>query len=113
MSIKVIMEALKAGPTEGPWTIEIGELPSVAIANDVMLLAKTLGGNDDANAAFIAACNPTAIRALLQRLDEAEAARDRYASESAQHFIRAREWAERAGEMEADVRALLARLENP
>lgn len=72
MSIEAIKEALEAGPTDGPWTVELGGSPSVAIANDVMLLAKTLGDNDDANAAFIAACNPVAIRELIERLEEAE-----------------------------------------
>jgi hypothetical protein len=79
MSIEAIKEALKAEPTDGPWTVEVGDSPSVAIANDVMLLAKTLGDNDDANAAFIAACNPTAIRALIERLEAAEKDAARYA----------------------------------
>lgn len=42
------------------------------------------------------------LLAELRRLAAVEAARDRYASESAQHFIRAREWAARAGAMEAE-----------
>jgi uncharacterized protein YerC len=78
MSIEAIKEALKAGPTEGPWTVEVGESPSVAIANEVMLLAKTLGDNDDANALFIAACNPAAIRELIERLEAAEKDAERY-----------------------------------
>lgn len=47
----------------------------------------------------------------LRRLAAVEAERDRYAAESAQHFIRAREWAERAGAMEAERDQLRAEVE--
>lgn len=46
--------------------------------------------------------------AELRRLAAVEAERDKFASESAQHFIRGREWAERAGQMEAERDALQA-----
>ena len=52
------------------------------------------------------ACNEAA--AELRRLAAVEAERDKFASESAQHFIRGREWAERAGQMEAERDALRA-----
>ena len=51
------------------------------------------------------ACNEAA--AELRRLAAVEAERDKFASESAQHFIRGREWAERAGQMEAERDVLL------
>lgn len=51
-----------------------------------------------------------ALQALTNSTENAEllAERDRFASESAQHFVRAREWAERAGQMEAERDALRA-----
>ncbi len=47
----------------------------------------------------------------LRRLSPVEAERDRFSQESAHHFIRAREWAERAGAMEADRDRLAAECE--
>lgn len=49
--------------------------------------------------------------AELRRLAAVETERYRCATESAQHFIRAREWAERAGALEAERDKLRAEVE--
>lgn len=50
-------------------------------------------------------------RAHIRRAAALEEDRDRFSKESAQHFVRAREWAERAGAMEAERDQLRAELE--
>jgi hypothetical protein len=79
MSIEAIKEALKAGPTEGPWEIQPqgGSESIFEVMVDGYYVATTHDGvksqcNAEENAAFIAACNPTAIRALIERLEAAE-----------------------------------------
>lgn len=90
---KRIREALEAGPTEGPWLHNKQGYPKsdVRAAGDGgRNIANTWGtaasqaktpeaykartDQDRLNAAYIAACNPAAIRALLADLDEARAA---------------------------------------
>jgi len=85
MSIEAIRAALEAGPTGGLWhPVQVGDRPTkFAVANDEGISLLTLveeEGHDfaavyeDADASFIAACNPSAIRELLDRLDAAEKA---------------------------------------
>lgn len=80
---KRIREALEVGPTEGPFRVIQAE--SAAYSYDVMTedgyyVATAHGlvrGEDktgEVTAAFFAACNPAAIRALLADLDAARAA---------------------------------------
>lgn len=88
MTHKAIKDALEAGPTEGPWTQ--GGQPE---AEDCIWIggvappSRTSAGLGDpatwidcitkANAAYIAAVNPTAIRALLAELEAKQAEIDR------------------------------------
>lgn len=79
MSIEAIKEALKAGPTEGPWEIQPqgGSESIFEVMVDGYYVATTHDGvksqcNAEENAAFIAACNPVAIRSLIERLEAAE-----------------------------------------
>ena len=90
---KAIREALEAGPTEGPWVHNKQGYPKsdVRAAGDGgRNIANTWGtaasqaktpeaykartDQDRLNAAYIAACNPSAIRSLLADLDEARSA---------------------------------------
>lgn len=75
---KRIREALEAGPTEGPFHVIQAE--SAAYSYDVMTedgyyvatahgLVRGEDNTGEVTAAFIAACNPAAIRALLAELD--------------------------------------------
>lgn len=75
---KRIREALDAGPTEGPWASEVddtnpNELNIISNNRPYVATAWPADASNDreqeANAAFIAACNPSAIRALLADLD--------------------------------------------
>lgn len=79
--IAAIEAALAAGPTEGPWErlrwinkTADGEVTGYGwqfTADDYLLPLCTQTGDDeevDANAAFIAACNPKAMRELLAEL---------------------------------------------
>ena len=86
MSIEAIKEALKAGPTEGPWEIQPqgGSESIFEVMVDGYYVATTHDGvksqcNAEENAAFIAACNPVAIRSLIERLEAAEKDAARYA----------------------------------
>lgn len=82
MSIEAIKEALKAGPTEGQWNVGpwfdndgVRELVIERMTDAGNLcVAVALGGlaGQSANAALIAACNPEAIRSLIERLEAAE-----------------------------------------
>lgn len=79
-----IKQALDAGPTEGPWfSVEDGEQRQCINTDhhgDGYWIASCnfyagSGGNCDPikkNADFIASCNPTAIRSLIERLEAAE-----------------------------------------
>lgn len=79
-----LKEALEAGPTEGEW---IAEIPDGRWARDAYIRVHKWGivahvgvdqsvphwdGPQRANAAYIAAANPAAIRELLERLEQAE-----------------------------------------
>ena len=75
---KRIREALEAGPTEGP--LRVIQAESAAYSYDVMTedgyyvatahgLVRGEDNTGEVTAAFIAACNPSAIRALLADLD--------------------------------------------
>lgn len=90
---KAIKDALEAGPTPGPWCVDwfrtieaTGALAGVYIAKkDGGRIAEAFANcqvNTDeqcnANARYIATCNPTAIRSLLSRLEEAERDAERY-----------------------------------
>lgn len=92
-----LKEALEAGPTPGPWTADV---PDGYWAREAGILAPQWGciaqigidkssphwdGPQRANAAFIAAANPAAIRellaerqSLLERLEQAEKDARRY-----------------------------------
>lgn len=79
---KAIREALEAGPTEGPWEWD-GNVCNYDPENEAPWLVqapwhakgrkRVLTGSimcdRESDAAFIAACNPAAIRALLADLD--------------------------------------------
>lgn len=73
---KPIRDALALGPTPGPWTSESGLRIVDAHGNVVARLSATLGKYEyeAINVAYIIACNPDAIAALLRDLDEARAA---------------------------------------
>ncbi len=93
MSIERIREALAAGPTPGPWSVETvptscgichkvgpfpGKRPDDPPRHACLYADYPSAGNpaDDelkANAAFIAACNPEAIRELLAERDALKA----------------------------------------
>ena len=90
--ISRIEAALEAGPTPGPWfavNIGTGGEPFMSVkaerisgrgpTHEVAICATGDSPQrmEDANSAFIAACNPTAIRALLDRLKAAEAENER------------------------------------
>lgn len=72
---KRIREALEAGPTEGPFeVVRCGSYCNDIKTTDGYIVATTHGYVGDQvdsrpTADFIAACNPTAIRALLADLD--------------------------------------------
>lgn len=73
---KAIREALEAGPTEGPWISQQGQNQMVNPGTTIhhgrgwgVYSDADEHGPDGADAAFIAACNPAAIRALLADLD--------------------------------------------
>lgn len=61
--------------------------------------------------AMVAGFDWPRIKQAAAELRRLLAERDKFASESAQHFVRAREWAERAGQMEAERNELRAKVE--
>jgi len=79
MDHKTIREALEAGPTEGPWVADDNEgfspwsiwsrMSPTGHGEAGPKIAQIQLANDEADATFIAACNPAAIRALLADLD--------------------------------------------
>jgi len=62
---KAIWEALEAGPTPGMWSLWGASDPSQVICCKDGFIAQTVGANDEANGAFIAACSPANLTALL------------------------------------------------
>ena len=86
---KQIREALAAGPTPGPWSVEtvptscgvchkVGPFPGrrpgdpprhACLYADYPSQCNPVDDELEANAAFIAACNPAAIRELLAEMD--------------------------------------------
>lgn len=58
--------------------------------------------------AMVAGFDWPRIKQAAAELRRLSAERDKFASESAQHFVRSREWAEQAGQMEAARDALRA-----
>ena len=96
MSIDEIRSALAAGPTPGPWTDSGYRIHGPTLSDDyrdgpVIVDYKQLDGFNGADARYIAACNPTAIRSLLSRLEEAEKDAERY------------RWLRTAGAWESEV----------
>jgi len=96
--ISRIEAALEAGPTPGPWFVS--NLLGFAVAS----IAKTRIVSDQApsdkveiDARFIAACNPTAIRALLDERGKLLEALTK-ANAQTEHFER--EWYLRGDEIE-------------
>ena len=74
---KRIREALEAGPTEGPW-FEHHHKGRLYIENqrDDVVCDMGLRVKSNPTSQFIAACNPSAIRALLADLDAMRAIED-------------------------------------
>lgn len=85
MSIEAIKEALAAGPTDGPWVSDDNEghsplkiwagcAPSghSETPGTMVAIIYEMARECEENAAFIAACNPVAIRSLIERLEAAE-----------------------------------------
>ncbi len=84
--IESIREALEAGPTDGVWT----HGPLDRARDEIVIFAKDGGyqiaevtdynnyAENKANARFIAACSPSAIRSLLARVEEVERDAKRY-----------------------------------
>ena len=70
--------ALKAGPTPGPWSPWGKANPSQVISAPETFVAQTVGGHDEVNAAYIAACSPEVIARLLAELDAARADAERW-----------------------------------
>lgn len=89
MSIEAIKEALKDGPTEGSWkwgtyaigvlvvTEERGKHDPITQTGDASCCAVPWDSTESSKQAqidadYIAACNPVAIRELIERLEAAE-----------------------------------------
>ncbi|MFA7327382.1 MAG: hypothetical protein WC121_12000, partial [Candidatus Kapaibacterium sp.] len=76
--ISRIRAALEAGPTPGPWHHEEwgSRILDSGVGSSQLLIAQvavnSFRDQGRHNADFIAACNPTAIRALLDRLTDAD-----------------------------------------
>lgn len=97
---KELREALEAGPTDGPWThawggghvliFQSGGGPTFAsVPFDGMRDAEHAG----ANASYIAAANPAAIRSLLAELDEARRDAERWRTFIGMGYEIRAEWA--------------------
>lgn len=74
--IKAIEDALAAGPTPGPWYANDARGSRYIETQSDDVIAQVFRDGRRcfaADAAYIAACHPEAIRALLDRLREAEA----------------------------------------
>ena len=72
--ISRIESALEEGPTPGIWEYrEVDGLGAVAHPSGWIEAVQASGERECVDARYIAACNPTAIRALLDRLKAAEA----------------------------------------
>ena len=82
--IKAIRDALAAGPTPGPWVhaVDFGQLGSVEANGTPVAQSQQRFPLDNEqrqiNAAFIAACNPQAIAALLKAIEVAQKDAARY-----------------------------------
>lgn len=88
-----IRTALAMDPTPGPWGIEMlspdlqREGYRCAVSRDgvgrwiAKITHEANGGGGEANAAFIAACDPDTIRALLAERDALQAERDELAEQ--------------------------------
>ena len=83
-AIKRIREALAAGPTPGPWTVMPANAGEQCVARINAWESVPPNGvelaHDTIDAAFIAACNPAAIRELLAEHDALKADAERLAS---------------------------------
>lgn len=75
---------------------------------EALAIAEALEKRLDCSSLVLTADVERAAAELRRLLAE----RDKFASEAAQHFVRAREWAERAGQMEAERDALRTALSN-
>ncbi len=82
-AISRIEAALEAGPTPGPWRHEAwgSRILDSGVGSSQLLITtvavNTFRDQGRHNAEFIAACNPVAIRTLLDRLKAAEAENER------------------------------------
>ena len=75
---QALIDALEAGPTDGPWSVDKSRAMRVRNESDCTITsagcADSLRHEWEANAAYIAAANPSTIRALLADLERAEKA---------------------------------------
>jgi hypothetical protein len=82
-AISRIEAALEAGPTPGVWEYrEVDGIGSVAAPKGWVGAVVADRGHECIDANYIAACNPVAIRTLLDRLKAAGAEVDRLRAES-------------------------------
>ena len=87
--ISRIEAAFEAGPTPGPWRHEAwgSRILDSGVGSSQLLIAtvaaNTFRDQGRHNAEFIAACNPVAIRALLDRLKAAEGENERLRADAA------------------------------
>lgn len=99
-AIEAIRKALESGPTPGPWAIHRASSTSVCVPQGRVVAACGGYSNNStdpgalerelhATTAFIAACHPEAIRALLLQLEEAQRDAARYQWLREQHWHKA------------------------
>jgi len=82
------LETLAREATPGDWYVDPVRYPHTVGDPDGHRIVETYGKNRAANAAYIAAANPAAVLALIERVREleADAARFRHIIAGAEHF---------------------------
>ena len=82
--LEAIRAALAAGPTPGEWSFyddsndgKTGRIEIVAIGKTIARIYNSVPAEDVPNAAYIAACNPAAMTAVLAEVDRLRAEGDR------------------------------------
>lgn len=79
MSKQALIDALKAGPTAGPWVASWDGVTTLGDhhGNQVILSANVMNDQRLIDTHYIAAANPATIRAILADLERADGALER------------------------------------
>lgn len=98
-------ERLSAGATPGPWEVKAWDETQRLVCGERSFVAKTVAGNDDANAAFLASAR-TLVPALAAAVRRLEQERNAARKQAAEWEVQAQDFRDRLVKAEEFLRGV-------